>query len=378
MTHNWLCLWVKQIPYFHTRLLSTFSHHLLGRNNGLPGDVACLQSAAEELSSQSELILNTERLNGDSNCLKESAKKDLLSSKSWPLIGVRNQELINCLRKMIKPVQNIETIHVSKTIHKGNEIEVANDINELSKFSTFCSFDEPFNKDLHTLQSNYTQSRSAQTSTKSVSEFSKDSDRNISEENDDDSNRKGPTIAQLEEVKRFYIRSAPHFFRRGEPMNEGRHDPDIVFENHLRKRPRTTVGIKRYIAELSKIRIVVGIMFPSCSLRIRNINIHPENGYVRIHWCALYTTDILIWSRFFSFFSSKDSNSEKKKFKKEWDFISTVYVNKQGKIVKHIVDRKIPINEKRGTVEEFAVKTAGIVGLSHEASYKDHREDPAT
>lgn len=123
-------------------------------------------------------------------------------------MGVRNQDLIKSLAKIVEPLECNDTIHVGipiknhiqpvKTCKKANT-------HAFNSFDAFSPIDEPLKKDFNHCMSMSSSNAAVKTKEKNWHANTSGSPSDGKRPNKDD-DRKGPTIEQLEDVKEYYVR----------------------------------------------------------------------------------------------------------------------------------------------------------------------------
>lgn len=165
-----------------------------------------------------------------------------------------------------------------------------------------------------------------------------------------------PTPGQLMEMKERLTEIMPNFFCK--QADYSIYDPNIIFENNIWK--KRTVGIGKYSLNISMIRIGAHMKYTNVVLHILKITSHPEDGCIRARWRISglpQAKSLMIWR----YYPGKFRENVKKD--SQWiDGISTFYLNKNGKIYKHVADNVIPDDEV-STVEAEVDPKIAPVGL---------------
>ncbi|XP_045195761.2 uncharacterized protein LOC123551114 [Mercenaria mercenaria] len=391
MSSNWLCTRTKLLQIFQIRSL-TNSAWLQNRCNTLSLDAGvnaanlhedgCLlntdlnPSCASPLKIENPLFDWKER-NSALHTIEGSYEKpaglntiskyDILTFLR-PLCA-RNPDLIKSLAKVVEPVECNDIIHVGSSAKNCTEnsqpLKTCNrsNIHAFNSFDSFSAIDQTLHKDTgHCLHMNASDAAVKTQEKEWCSNLSNSASGGTDPDKDDE--RKGPTIMQLEAVKEYYIEIVPGFHKRGEKLSAGLHHEKMVFENHFFKKPKVTVGLTKYSTEISKIRAIATFFYPSYHLEIQSILSYPNEGYVKMHWRAYVVSNWKFVKRILMLMKDyKSAHGGHDTI----DAISTFHVNRDGKIVLHKLDRKIPL-QSESAVTNLAAKTVEMVGLAPKSS----------
>lgn len=171
---------------------------------------------------------------------------------------------------------------------------------------------------------------------------------------DDEEKKDGPTLLQLQDVMNYYIATVPSFHRAsGENFRLGMHHKQIVFENNFYPKPIVKRGIHAYRNYLFKINLLATFAYVHYSYEIVSLRSNRKEGSVILHWRVRLLSNT-------SFMTSlvprvlRGSNIGDQY--KTMDGISTFYVDSDGKIFKHKVERLTPLNEPISATEKIASK----------------------
>ncbi|XP_040579640.1 uncharacterized protein [Lepeophtheirus salmonis] len=146
-----------------------------------------------------------------------------------------------------------------------------------------------------------------------------------------------PDAGVMEETSKRIHREVSLFFLRKPSSDWIR--PDFVFEN--RSTNKTIVGGLQYYRSLLLFKAWGNFRFPFILFRIRQSETNLENGTVTLHWDIKGMTQLrlLIWyfpkKLWYPTHMIKHSNTWK-------EGISVIYVDKDGKLYRHIFDDKVP------------------------------------
>lgn len=383
MSNSWLCFRRRLLQTLQCRNISNLSWFqnrnsvtsldaelLTVEGNGLDENIEVPSASA--FDSQPLLLHgfcypeSTDNVATKQDAFCKIGKFDILSMMYS--IGARNQELIHSLGKIIETLECKDTIHVghNNTYSNGahNKLRAfssksCTDIGAFKSFDLFTALDTQFLKDnrMHKTTSTVTQRLSDM-------DLYADSKQPTSNKKEGKDEHEGPSIAQLEQVKQYYIEIVPDFHRKGEDLSAKLHAPNIIFENHFFKKPKVTRGLQQYIIELSKLKILATLAYPSYYFEIQSITTHPKEGHVKMHWRMYYVSN---WNFIRRIFTLMRDMKQKKRGHDSIDATSYFHVNKDGKVFRHRIDRVIPLKEEASPVEKIKAKTVEIVGLAPKA-----------
>lgn len=134
-----------------------------------------------------------------------------------------------------------------------------------------------------------------------------------------DANKASPE--QLGAVEASALKQVPDFFKRPHKLDS--YTNDIKFIDNIRG--IKTVGTFKYALQLSFIRLYYSMKYSAARAEILNLVKNNEESYVRIRWRLIGKPGLI--------------RIVILKFGENWkDGISTLYVNKEGKVHTHICD----------------------------------------
>ncbi|XP_053988245.1 uncharacterized protein LOC128881327 [Hylaeus volcanicus] len=114
---------------------------------------------------------------------------------------------------------------------------------------------------------------------------------------------------------------------------------DIIFINNIKG--TTTTGLVNYIKQIAMVKIVGHIKFAFVKLEIIKITMHPEDNSIKVRWRIIGVSGTHIFLTFWKLKIWKIKSYLKDR--QSWyDGFSTFYVNNDGKIFKHVVDKMMP------------------------------------
>lgn len=145
----------------------------------------------------------------------------------------------------------------------------------------------------------------------------------------------------LETVFKELQRDLPLLFVQ--PMNYSVYTADLIFINNIKG--TSTTGIHEYMKQIAILKIVGHIKFAYVKCNILKITMHPEDNTIKVRWRIEGISGTSIFLSFWKF--SLWNLREQVKEKPAWyDGFSTFYVNNDGKIFKHVVDKLMPDQEQ--------------------------------
>lgn len=172
--------------------------------------------------------------------------------------------------------------------------------------------------------------------------------------------RDKPSADRLKAVEQYFIEKLPTFFKSRQDYSM--YHPDIMFENNFWGENTVSVGINQYALQLMKLRAMTHLKYAHVNMEVISSKCIHEENMVRIHWRVEGLSQLKAL-RFWKYTPWKYSSSFKEDA--EWiDGISLLYVNKDGLVTKHRMDRMTPDEEQTAKVPSLAAKLALILGLA--------------
>ncbi|XP_076628082.1 uncharacterized protein LOC143345133 [Colletes latitarsis] len=146
-----------------------------------------------------------------------------------------------------------------------------------------------------------------------------------------------PSEAQLQHVFDTLSKELPSLFIK--TMDYGMYTQDVVFINNIRG--TSTTGIVNYIKQIAFLKIVGHIKFAYVKFDILKITMHPEDSSIKVRWRIIGITGTHIFLQFWrlKIWKMKQHIRDQQSW---YDGFSTFYVNNDGKIFKHVVDKMMP------------------------------------
>lgn len=171
-----------------------------------------------------------------------------------------------------------------------------------------------------------------------------------------------PSPEQLAHVFRVLSDSLPKFFTQ--PMDYTIYDLNLVFENNIRG--TRSVGVYDYVKQMSLLRLLGHVRYAYVAFEVLKITQHPEDSTVRVRWRIVGVSGLKVM---FQFWRHKFWNIKSVLDKQEtwYDGFSTLYVNGEGHVVKHVADKMMPDSDTVTSQDKLsgvdAAKLALIVGV---------------
>lgn len=139
------------------------------------------------------------------------------------------------------------------------------------------------------------------------------------------------------------------------PMDYRIYTQDIILVNNIRG--YTKEGLLSYVKEIALLRIVGHLKFAYVKLNVLKITAHREDYTVKVRWRISGISGYKVVLNIFSF---KFWNiQESLKYAETWyDGFSTFYINTNGKVYKHVVDKVMPDQDVHKIEPKIAPKLA--------------------
>ncbi|XP_067940987.1 uncharacterized protein [Watersipora subatra] len=159
-----------------------------------------------------------------------------------------------------------------------------------------------------------------------------------------------PSQEKLEEMKAKIAEMMPDFFRV-RVHQYSLYTVEVQFENNYWGRNEIYKGINAYATELLKLRTKCNIAYCGINLYIINISSNAEDGSIRVRWtmkCIPQFEGFKFWK--FNLFNLRGKGGVKEKLDKTvkvHDGVNTFWLNKDGAIYRHRLDKVIPDDEKK-------------------------------
>ena len=133
------------------------------------------------------------------------------------------------------------------------------------------------------------------------------------------------SLEQLTELQKKLAVVVPRFFAQPHPLSL--YSQDMTFVNNIRG--LKVQGLPKYATQIALIKCYHYVKYNSARVELLNLVNNPEESYIRIRWRIVGKAGLT--RMIFNFWKIKSID--------EWkDGISTMYVNKDGKIYCHVCD----------------------------------------
>ncbi|XP_032689431.1 uncharacterized protein LOC116852831 isoform X2 [Odontomachus brunneus] len=171
-----------------------------------------------------------------------------------------------------------------------------------------------------------------------------------------------PSQEQLQYVLDCLSQDLPKLFMKSQ--NYSIYTEDIIFINNIRG--VTTKGLISYMKQLVFLKAFGHLKFAYVKFDIIKITMHTEDATVKVRWRIRGLSGIKMISVFWKYKIWDIKEAIEKDAEIWYDGFSTYYVNGEGKVYKHIVDKVIPdqdVAEKKDELR-IAPKLALFTGLT--------------
>ncbi|XP_065200492.1 uncharacterized protein LOC135831721 [Planococcus citri] len=167
-----------------------------------------------------------------------------------------------------------------------------------------------------------------------------------------------PSNEHLEKVFLTLSEDLPRLFVK--PMNYGIFNRDVILENNIRG--TRSVGITSYVSQIALLKAVGHFKFAHVKFVILKITKHPEEGTVKCRWRI---QGISALRAIATFFTSKTGTTLQKISEPPiwYDGFSIYYLNSEGEIYKHVIDKMQPDDDKIVDEKPGITKLAMFLGL---------------
>ncbi|XP_078045358.1 uncharacterized protein LOC144474416 [Augochlora pura] len=184
--------------------------------------------------------------------------------------------------------------------------------------------------------------------------------QNVEEKQTPSGNHK-PSEEQLQNVFNSLREDLPLVFVR--TLNYHIYTEDLVFVNNIKG--TVTTGVLQYMKQVAWLRLLGHIKFAYVKLQILKMTSHPEDSSIKVRWRIIGMSGTRIFLTFWKLKAWQIRQQAENESDLWYDGFSTFYVNNDGKVFKHVVDKLMPdqndFKEKLKT--PVAAKLALIVPL---------------
>ncbi|XP_068968788.1 uncharacterized protein [Bombus flavifrons] len=171
---------------------------------------------------------------------------------------------------------------------------------------------------------------------------------------------RNPIESNLQNVFDILRKDLPLLFVK--QLDYGIYTNDLVFVNNIRG--TTSVGIQHYFKQVAFLKVIGHLKYAFVKFEVLKMTMHPEDNSIKVRWRIVGISGTRV---FLTFWKIKIWNSkEQAESTPAWyDGFSTFYVNNDGKVFKHVVDKTMP---DQNVTEKFKspidAKLALFVALS--------------
>jgi len=126
-----------------------------------------------------------------------------------------------------------------------------------------------------------------------------------------------------------------------------------------------TVGLYHFVKQVALLRTVGHIKYGYVKFEVLKITMHPEDDTVKIRWTVKGISGLKVMLQFWKFklWQWKKVYDEQESW---YDGFSTMYVGEDGLVIKHVVDKVMPDQNREVTpaTNVVAPKLALFIGLT--------------
>lgn len=142
---------------------------------------------------------------------------------------------------------------------------------------------------------------------------------------------------QLQHIFDYLSEELPMLFLHS--WNYSIYKEDLVFINNIRG--TSTIGLDNYKKQIVLLKLVGHLRFAYVKLDILKITMHPEDSSIKVRWRIVGVSGTNVFLKFWKHkvWNVKEQLSNQQSW---YDGFSTFYVNNDGKIFKHVVDKMMP------------------------------------
>lgn len=169
---------------------------------------------------------------------------------------------------------------------------------------------------------------------------------------------RNPTEAQLNAIHEYLCRTLPRIFV--EIMDYRMYTHDLIFINNIRG--TNTTGIFPYIKQVQLLKIVGHLKYAYITFNILKITVHPEDNSVKVRWRIEGIGGMKIFSMLWNI-KSLTLRPPASAHEAWYDGFSTFYVNGDGYIYKHVVDKIMLDHDCEKVKQPIATKLVALAPL---------------
>ncbi|XP_071879214.1 uncharacterized protein [Bombus fervidus] len=148
---------------------------------------------------------------------------------------------------------------------------------------------------------------------------------------------RNPIESNLQNVFDILRKDLPLLFVK--QLNYGIYTQDLVFVNNIRG--TTSVGIQHYFKQVALLKVIGHLKYAFVKFEVLKMTMHPEDNSIKVRWRIVGISGTRVFLTFWKIkiFDSKDQTESTPAW---YDGFSTFYVNNDGKVFKHVVDKTMP------------------------------------
>ncbi|XP_046835738.1 uncharacterized protein LOC124431644 [Vespa crabro] len=169
-----------------------------------------------------------------------------------------------------------------------------------------------------------------------------------------------PSKEQLEYIFTCLSNDLPKFFIKS--LDYTIYSTDIIFINNIKG--LTTKGMFNYVKQIALVKTIGHLKFAYIKLNVLKITIDPEDDTIKVRWRISGITGLkalfTLWR--FKLWKMKEALNDAEVW---YDGFSTYYVDVNGKVYKHVIDKLMPDQNQlfeKGK-PEVATKLALFIGV---------------
>ncbi|XP_017887301.1 uncharacterized protein C6orf136 homolog isoform X2 [Ceratina calcarata] len=146
-----------------------------------------------------------------------------------------------------------------------------------------------------------------------------------------------PSEAQLQSIFDILREDLPLLFVK--PMDYRIYTQDLQFVNNIKGTVST--GLTPYMKQIMLLKLVGHLKYAYIKLNILKMTMHPEDSSIKVRWRIVGISGTRVFLTFWKFkvWNVKEQINDTSAW---YDGFSTFYINNDGKIFKHVVDKMMP------------------------------------
>lgn len=140
---------------------------------------------------------------------------------------------------------------------------------------------------------------------------------------------------------------------------------DLVFVNNIRG--TTSVGIQHYFKQIALLKVIGHLKYAFVKFEVLKMSMHPEDNSIKVRWRIVGISGTRVFLTFWKI-KAWNSKDQTESIPAWYDGFSTFYVNNDGKVFKHVVDKTMPdqnVTEKfKSPIEAKLALFVALLGLN--------------